>query len=60
MAATFIVYVVVGDSVVPAHVIFPALALYDILRSSLALLLPWGVQHVLDAKAAIHRLQVCF
>ena len=57
MMGTFLTYVFLGNFA-PASVIFPALALYDILRASLGLLLPWGIRHVVEVKEAVARLQV--
>ena len=58
MLATFVTYVLLGFPT-PPHVIFTALALYEVLRASIGLLLPWGIQYFTDALDAIKRIEVC-
>ena len=57
MFATFVSFVFVGYETGPS-VIFTALALYEVLRSSVGLLLPWGIQYFLNALDTIRRMQV--
>ena len=57
MLATFITYVFLGNTATPSA-IFTSLALFDILRSSVGLLLPWGIQHLEDVLKAIRRIEV--
>ncbi len=57
MFGTFGAIAFLGGKVNPS-VVFTTLALYEILRASVSLLMPWGIQHLVEALGAISRLQV--
>ena len=57
MFATFVTYTLLGGQC-GASTVFTVLALCEVLRSSVSLLLPWGIQHYIETKAATHRIQV--
>ena len=55
--ATFVTYLLLGNHISTSK-LFTCVALYEILRGSISLLLPWGVQYFMEAKDAILRIQV--
>ena len=57
MFGTFGAIAFLGGTINPS-VVFTTLALYEILRASVSLLMPWGIQHLVEALGAINRLQV--
>lgn len=57
MFATFGAFIFT-DHVIRPNLVFVALALYETLRASVCLLMPWGIQHLQEALAAIDRLEV--
>jgi ATP-binding cassette subfamily C (CFTR/MRP) protein 4 len=57
MFTTFVTYTLLGGTC-GASTVFTVLALYEVLRSSVTLLMPWGIQHYTEAKAALNRIQV--
>ena len=57
MFSTFTTYILLGNTT-SASTLFTTLALFEILRASVSLLLPWGIQYFMEAMGAVHRIQV--
>ena len=57
MFVTFVSYTLLGGPCT-ASTVFTVMALYEVLRTSVSLLLPWGVQHYIEVRSAITNIQV--
>ena len=57
MLGTFVVWMFF-NSYVKASVLFTTLALFEVLRASVGLLMPWGIRFFAEAIAATKRIEV--
>ena len=58
MLSTFLAYLFFLRDSVNASTLFTTLALYEVLRASTGLLLPWGVRFFAEAMSAKKRIEV--
>ena len=57
MLGTFVAWMFL-NSYVKASVLFTTLALFEVLRASVGLLMPWGIRFFAEAIAATKRIEV--